>query len=92
MDKTVNTNLTSRHTAKYDLNDNSLGVSSFGHICCLRDMKIEGSIGSLQFILKLCRNFEDVNANCDLESVLNDDRRSGQHTKASSNSNVIHLV
>ena len=47
-------------------------------ICCLGAMKIEGSIEEM--ISNLCSNFdlyfEDVNANCDPEYVLNGNRRS----------------
>ena len=43
-------------------------------------------------ISRLCCIFEDIDVNCDPESVLNDDRRSDQHMRLSTNSNAIHLV
>ena len=82
--------MTSHHTEKYYLNDDSLGVTNLNQFLShyyLLSGSQEGLTGSLQFILK----FEDVNVNCDPESVLNDDHRYGQHTGLSSNSNAIHL-
>ena len=75
------------------LRDDSLSVTNLNqfssHYYLLSGTtKIEGSTGSLQFTSKLCCIFEIVIP----VSVLNDDRRSGQHTGPSSNSSAIHLV
>ena len=76
---------------KYYLNDGILGVTNpdkfLPHLSsgCHKDWRIDRGH---------CNLFQNcaVNGNCDSESVLNDDRRSGEHTGPSTNINAIHLV